>query len=205
MRSKKTLHPHEFWNWFCENSGALASNPQSPALLREIDDRIRALNSRLSWEIGPGLSKPWQLVISPDLNRGLREIARSIVSQAPVLDAWEFHSARQPKDWDYKFELEAVEGKKPIKVDASTWAFVLLEYPDGSREILLKGRNLPVLTDAQQQQAAEIVLESILGEDTFLNAVDDFELVNQLEPRFAKKQRRIQQLREAVLGGPRAN
>lgn len=205
MKSKKTLHPREFWNWFRENSDALASNIQSPSLLREIDDRIRALDPLLSWEIGPGLSKSWQLVISPGLNRVLRETARLIVSQAPVLDAWEFHSARQPKQWDYKFELENVDGKDPIKMDASTWEFVLLEYPEGSHEILLKGQNLPALTDEQQQQAAEIVLESILGEEILLNAIDDFELVGEFEPRFAKKQRRIQRLREAVLGGPRAN
>jgi hypothetical protein len=78
------------------------------------------------------------LVISPSLNPDLREMAKSIVAASPALRDWEFHSARQPKKWDFKFELENPKGRGPIELEASIWKFVLLKYPDGTNEILLK-------------------------------------------------------------------
>jgi hypothetical protein len=189
----------EFWSWFHSVAGALAANVESPALVKEIDNRVRDLDPKLSWEIGPGLSKPWQLVISPNLNRDLREKARAIVSRAPALFAWEFHAARPPKEWDYTLELENTEGDL-VRLNASRWTFVLLRYPDGAHEVLLKGNDLSHLRDDERWQAAAITLESILGEDVVLDRISEFELVDDFEPRFAERQRPIQDLREAVVG-----
>ena len=169
----------EFWSWFSLAAEAIALNPHDSALLAELDVRVRRLDPKLSWEIGPGLSKPWQLVISPSLNRDLRELAKSIVAASPALRYWEFHSARQPKKWAFKFELEDPKGHDPIELDASTWKFVLLKYLDGKNEILLKAKAQTKLTKGQRRMAATIVLESILGEDTLLDCVDDFQLVTQ--------------------------
>jgi len=201
MRTRKrALDPSEFWSWFLKTADSIASNPQDPAVLSELDGRLRRLDSRLSWEIGPGLSKRWQLVISPNLKRSLRKIAKTVVSAAPVLPDWEFHSARQPKNWQYKFELENPKGNSSTELDASAWTFVLLKYPEGTNEILLKAENVIALTNQQRKLAATIVLESILGEDTLLDSVYDFQLVEELEPRFRKRQRPIRLLRDAVRG-----
>jgi len=193
---KRKNQVSEFWDWFRDVADALAANVENSSLLTKLDSRVRNLDPNLSWEIGPGLSKPWQLVISPNLNRDLRERAREIVARAPTLRAWEFHTARQPKEWNYKLEL----GGDKVPVDASDWTFVLLKYPNGVHEILLRGKGLPPLSDDERWQAAAITLESILGEDMVLDRVDEFELVDKLEPRFAESERPIQHLREAVAG-----
>jgi hypothetical protein len=200
MSTKQARSVSEFWSWFRPTTEAIALNPQSSALLAELDVRVRRLNPKLGWEIGPGLSKPWQLVISPSLNRDLRELAESIVAASPALRDWEFHSARQPKKWDFKFELEDSKGRGPLKLDASTWKFLLLKYPDGKNEILLKAERQTKLTTKQRRLAATIVLESILGEETLLDGVDDFQLVEKLEHRLSKMLRPIQRLRDAVRG-----
>jgi hypothetical protein len=201
MKSEKTKHSQtrtvDFWDWFRGVADLLSANPEDSALLKELDGRVHNLDPKLSWEIGPGLQKPWQLVISPNLSRELREKTRLIVARAPGLPAWEFHAARQPKNWHYKLEL----GGDKVPIDASTWTFVLLRYPDGVREILLKGRDLPPLSEEERWQAAAIALESILGEDMFLDRVNEFELVDELEPKFAEKERPIQRLHQAVAGG----
>ncbi len=202
MKSEKTksqIRINNFWDWFRDAAGALAANVENPALLKELDSRVRDLDPKLSWEIGPGLSKSSQLVISPNLDRDLRETAREIVARAPFIPDWEFHAARQPKKWDYKLELPSGVGGG-LHLDASGWTFVLLRYPDGVHEILLKGNNLPTLGDDERWQAAAITLESILGEDMVLDRINEFELVDQLEPRFAERERPIQRLREAVAG-----
>jgi hypothetical protein len=208
MREMSTKHAHsssEFWSWFSLTAEAIALNPHDAALLAELDVRVQGLNPKLSWEIGPGLSKPWQLVISPSLNHDLRELAKSIVAASPALRDWEFDSARQPKKWDFKFELEDPKGCGPIELDASIWKFVLLKYPDGTNEILLKAEAQTKLTKKQRKLAARIVLESILGEETLLDCVDDYQLVKELEPRLSKMLRPIQRLRDAVRGVSKVN
>jgi hypothetical protein len=196
-KSEKTKKIDEFWNWFIGIAETLATNIENISLTKELDDRMRNLDSELSWELGPGISKPWQLVISPGLKRNLRERARGIVSCAPSVTAWEFYSAKPPKTWDYILELENAEGGR-VRLDASNWTFVLLRYPDGTHEILLKGSDLPALTEDERWQAAAITLESILGEDLILDRINEFELVDKIESRFAKRQRPIQELRQAI-------
>jgi hypothetical protein len=198
MNDKEKIE--DFWSWFSGIAVSLATDIESPSLLEELDTRVRGLDSKLSWEVGPGSSEPWQLVISPDLNRDLRQKAREIVSRAPVLEGWEFYSARRPKDWDYKFVMERSDGRESIQLDASDWGFVLLQYPDGAHEVLLQGNDLPALDDDERWQAAAVTLEGILGEEVLLEKINEFELVDRLETRFAAQQRPIQSLREAVIG-----
>jgi hypothetical protein len=187
---------HDFWDWFSRNAELLAKL-QNKALVAELDKRVVNLNSGLSWEIGPGLSKPWQFVISPNLNRDLRALARSAISYAPALADWEFHSARCRKDWNYTFEMEGDGGARK-HLNASTWTFVLLRHPNGLREILLKAERLPVSGSEQRRLAASIVLESALGEDLLLDSVDEFELVDELDSQFTDRQRPIQDLYPAL-------
>jgi|SRR5579864_8664681 len=189
----------DFWDWFREIAALLSRDVENPLLLQEVDARVHRLDSTLSWEIGPGSHEPWQFVISPNLDRQLRTKAQEIVSQAPVMHGWEFHSARRPKEWDYKLLMERSEGQPPLRLDTSGWGFVVLRYPDGSQEILLQANDLPALSDDERWQAAAITLESILGEDVLLDKVSEFELVEQLESRFAEKRKPIQDLRAVLL------
>jgi hypothetical protein len=185
-----------FWTWFSAIADNLASNVEDNSLLTELDKKILKLDPRLSWEIGPGRTREWQLVISPNLDRELREVADAIIAEAPVLPRWQFYSSRRPKEWNYQFQLEI--GGRLKNVDASNWKFVLLEYPDDTIEILLEGRDALSLEDDQRWQAAAIVLESVLGEDALFGKVD-FELVDKLEPQYSPDARPIQELRKVFL------
>jgi hypothetical protein len=189
-----------FWGWFSSIAASLEVDPENHSLLDELDARMSELDPLMSWEIGPGAHEAWQLVISPNLDRNLRTQTQEIISHAPVIQGWEFHSTRRPKDWDYKLLMERPNGQDPIYLDASEWEFVLLRYPGGDLEILLQGKNLPYLTDDERWQAAAITLESILGEDVVLDQLDEFELVGRVESRFTDKLKPIQRLREVVLG-----
>jgi len=196
MRSANPKRVNEFWHWFESFSDSLAESVTSSELISQVDERVRALNPKLSWEIGPGKKNPWQLVISPDMDRNLRQEAQEIVALAPALPKWEFYSARQAKVWNYRFSLRRLDGSE-VHVDASSWTFVLLRYPDKTCEVLLKAADLRELDDVQRSHAATIVLESILGEDMVLNAIDRFELVDRLDVRFEQKARPIQHLHHA--------
>lgn len=199
MKSKKSISENtirKFWDWFGKFAAGLAADIENPTFHQEIDRKLHALHPVLSWEIGPGKSAEWQLVISPSLNRDLLEITQRIVSKAPQINAWEFFPARQPKEWDYKFEVETKSGER-IAVDASGWRFVLLKYPDGTHEVLLCGDNLDELDEDTRWHAGAIILESALGEEAMLCKVDSFATVVELEPRFAAKEKPIQALPKA--------
>jgi len=201
MKSASSESIDQFWRWFSKVAERLAANVEDSGLLSELDARLLGINPHLSWEVGPGLAKPWQLVVSPNLDQELRATSRLIVSRAPLLDGWEFHAARQPKAWDYHFALERGTGES-VRLDAASWTFVLLRHPDGAHEILLKSSDLPPLSEDERWQAAAVVLESILGEDVMMDKVGEFELVDQLEPRFAEKARPIRSLQGALSGAP---
>jgi hypothetical protein len=127
-----------FWGWFRRVAGPLAADIESCSLLEELDARISELDSMLSWEVGPGSHEPYQFVISPNLDRRLLQKTREIISRAPVIEGWEFYFARRPKRWDYKLIIERSDRRGSIELDASGWYFVLLQYPDGAREVLLQ-------------------------------------------------------------------
>jgi hypothetical protein len=189
----------EFWSWFGTVALSLAANVENPLLLQELDRRVLELDSDVSWEIGPGANELWQFVISPNLDLQVMPKAQEIISFAPVLKGWEFYPGRRPKDWDFKLNMERSDGRVALHLDASEWEFVLLRYPDGRRELLLRGDGVALLDDDERWQAAAITLESILGEDVLLNKIDEFELLEHLEPRFAEKSQPIGRLREVVL------
>jgi hypothetical protein len=60
---------------------------------------------------------------------------------------------------------------RPFELDVKNWVFILLSAPDGGCQVLLSGRNLPLLTDAQRRQAAADVLCNILGEQLVLDVI----------------------------------
>jgi len=195
MRSKK--HLNEFWCWFSDKAQDIASEAH-PELLDVLDTKLREVDPRLSWEIGPGRHEPWFLAISPNLDKDLADEARKVVAEAPEIQGWELYAMRQPKQWDYKVEIDEDGSAQSLSLDASKWQFVLLRYPDGLREVLLTSSNLPTMTENQRWQAAAIVLEGILGEQVMLEKIDEFELVPKLEPRFAEKQRPISALKGVI-------
>lgn len=187
----------EFWNWFKSVAPLLSRPDRNKDVLQSLDQRLNRINPNLSWEIGPGKSKPWQFVVSPNLNSDLRMAAKAIIAEAPSLPDWEFYAARQPKDWKYKFNLSRSQGE-PIQIDSSSWGFLLLEYPDKTREIVLYGQNLPALDENEKWQAAAITLESIVGEEVLLERVDCFALESEIDAEFLDRIRPIQQLGETL-------
>ena len=108
--------------------------------------------------------------------------------------------SRPPKNWNYIFQLERNEGEA-FQIDASDWTFLLLQYSDGSREILLKRDAASQISDDERREAATIVLESILGEEKLMEFQGSYELVGDIDARFIAGQRPIQQLSEAISRG----
>ena len=165
-----------FWEWFSKISKDFGSNLENIDLLDELDERVNELGD-FSWEIGPGKIKENLLVISPNGDPELLQETKRIVNHAPPCDEWEFYYAKQPKEWELKFEYNTEDGKQ-IEIDASEWEYALLRYEDGMFAIIIKASyHLRSLSDDDQLMAAEIVLDGELGEEMRIQSICEIDIV----------------------------
>jgi hypothetical protein len=186
-----------FWDWFARAWVAVLKNSgkSDHDFAGEMDRRIRGLHIGLSWEIGPAAKSGWQLVISPDFSPELLEIAQQIISLAPRIPGWEYRCFRQPKQWNHKFEVTCLTGRR-VSFDCSNWKFLMLQHSDGTRELLLFGDGISSLDENTKRNAAVIVLESILGEETVMQRIPVFELLENSDSPFPGKERPLSALAE---------
>ncbi len=179
---------NKFWDWFVDNSLHLSSERITPETIASLDAKMLDINPDLSWEIGPGKSKPSLFVISPNLNKNLVEAAKTVICAAPDLPGWEFYATRQSKIWNHQFSMKGSEGEE-LRLNTSKWVFVRLLHSNGFRELILSDSRLPELTEKDCWQAAAIVLESILGEEVMMNEIDGFSLLASLAPKLQENAR----------------
>ena len=179
MRSQEQVRV--FWEWFSRQAPRFGSKFENAKLLRQLDDLVTGLGD-FAWEVGPGEEAENAFVLSPGGDRELLKETRDIVRAAPVVPGWEFHSAKPPKPWEPHFEIQNPEGA-PFGVDATTWRCTLLKYPDGTREVVVEAPNLDPLPAEYQRWAAEIALDSLLGERRRLEVVDEVTVVAKLSPK----------------------
>jgi hypothetical protein len=159
-----------FWGWFASIAAALARNLEDGDLLAELDARLRELGP-LGWELGPGRKEPCSLVISPAGDRAMLELTRAIVAAAPALHGWELWPAKPPRPWDFQLEVDDLQGTS-IAIDASTWRYAIRRSRGGSgRELVLEAPELGSWPADEQRAAAEIILDSLLGEERRLESV----------------------------------
>jgi len=198
MKSKphNESRPICFWTWFTEIAQSLAYNLDNPHLLEELDRRVSELHPSISWEVGPGRKASSQLVISPNLDRDLLPITRRIISYAPSMANWEIYAARQSKQWNYILKIEDESGME-LCFDVSSWTYVLLKYPQGDYEVVIKSNKpLPSSKDVCWQISA-IILESEMGEELLLEKIGTFTLVEALDAKWLAREKPIKDLRRA--------
>jgi hypothetical protein len=173
-----TSHPEaidDFWRWFASVSAALVADPDDPRLLAELDEGC---------EVGPGSARTAALVLSPAGDRALLALTRAIVAAAPALPDWELHPARPPRPWDLHFEVaDAVSGEE-VAIDAGRWRYAVVEQA-GERRLLLEAAELASWPVDEQRAAAEIVLDTLLGEARRLEAAASIGVAARLPPEVA--------------------
>lgn len=169
-----------FWTWFQANAMALA-NALQVGDTAEVEEHMKEgqtlLPPRLGWEIGPGAQGGHMLAFS--LNGDLENLraAEELVASAPSIPGWEFHAGRPVKRWDLRFSLRNQLGRR-IDLDANKWRYSLVGFEDCKYfDIRIVCREAELLDDDSKQRAARVVLQGLLGERKFLEAIDRVRMV----------------------------
>jgi hypothetical protein len=182
----------KFWNWFSQNCQDFGKDFGNTDLIRELDEGVVNLGN-FSWEIGPGKKKENALVISPNGDVDLLPATKEIIAEAPECDNWEYYYAKPPKEWDFIFDFTDVNGQE-VRIDASEWEYVLLQYEDGLFSIIIKDSLLSQLDQIDQLTAAEILLDGVLGEETRIEKIADIEVVKEFENSYSTKAGNVKNL-----------
>lgn len=177
-----------FWNWFLKHEMNFRANTPDPGLLKQLDSHISSFNG-CSWELGPGIEKPFSLTISPNGNPDLIDFVLHIVSLAPKISDWEFFPGKQRKNWDFKFN--ATVDNNTFCIDAINWEFVMLEYEDNMFEILVKD-NIPVdIDDETARTLIDFVVVSAIGELDRIRYIEFIDRVESFENEYLKGVKQI--------------
>jgi hypothetical protein len=182
----------EFWKWFCTVSDRLAQDYEDQEILDELDSRVSTLGE-VAWELGPGKARECALTITPDGDRQLLSWTQRIVAMAPELPDWEFYCARQKKEWELQFSIEAEAGQL-LEVDARSWRYALLRVGEGIFDIILEQAGLPDVGEEARYTAAVVLLDGLLGEATRLLSIADIEPTKALDSELSKKANSIAHL-----------
>lgn len=181
-----------FWNWFQNIEKNLRDNIAND-IIEQIDEKVLELGP-FSWEIGPGLTEKYSFVISPNGDKELLNQTKEIISSAPLIDGWEFHSTKPAKIWNYEFSFYD-EDNKEIYVNAQKWEYVLLKYPDQTYDIYLKGPDY-LYNEKDIQAASEILLIGVLGEKDFIDYISNIEVVKEFDSNLVGKETNIKLLKK---------
>jgi hypothetical protein len=161
-----------FWDWFAENheqAATASADGDADWLHANLTARVKRIEPRLNWEMGPYYHPDRTLVISPSVRANLG-LARRVVAVAPRLPGWRFLPAKPPKRLKrLAMQLPGVEG---AEVCADGWTYRLTAYNQG------EFFDVEVFTDVTRpmgerdlETLTHHLIEALLGEEVYLERI----------------------------------
>jgi hypothetical protein len=152
-------------------------------LPRFMEDHLQVIDESLMWEFGQALRQPGQrLVITPESQRHLRPLVRTLLERAPKLPGWEFYAYRPAESAE--MVADAVKARVGTKVED-----VLVEASLGRAHKVNLHYTFPKpkkLDEETASQAAFVATETLMGEqvlDTWIGEIGLSESAASPSPR----------------------
>lgn len=183
---KMSLHDqiNEFWEWFSLYQPLLEAiieadgHPKTEEIIQSLDQHILGMG-KIKWEIGNPHPNQYSFTLSPNNERELLEVTKSIIANEPSLNAWTFYYAAQATG---KLQLQVYDHNMDVQdVDASSWRAFLSPEGDGRHELVLEASNIEYLDEDTQMIAADLILTALIGEEEKINCLSGLELSFELE------------------------
>jgi hypothetical protein len=173
----------KFWLWFSEHRSEFArllDSREASRLAKLINTKLELLYPDLQWEMGPGINKEFQFVISPGGKLDLRPMIRNIIDLAPQLPDWEFYPSRQA--CPTRLSITLPESRQSI--NAEHWTCDMRLNPiSGKIDVVLFDASLAGMEPKSQLRIGLLILDSLLGEDLIEDWLGEVEFSSTRGPR----------------------
>lgn len=168
-----------WWQAFQGHAGDIAKACQrrtSFDLPRFMEDHLQAIHPELMWDFGPALKQPGErLVITPESQRHLRPMLRTLFERAPKVGGWEFYPYRPAETAEVV--IESVKARVGVQIEGA-----LVEPSLGPGNKVNLHYAFPKskkLTDELAQQAAFVATEALMGEQVLDTWIGEIGLVEE--------------------------
>src|SRR5262245_53736410 len=137
-----------------------------------MEDHLQAIDPRLMWEFGAAVRQEGhRLVITPESQRHLRPMVRTILERAPKISGWEFYPYRLPEAAEQT--VQTVKGRAGVDI---TGAVIDASVAPGRKLDLRFAFPLqPEMDQETAMQAAFVATETLMGEqvlDTWIGVIE---------------------------------
>jgi hypothetical protein len=154
-----------WWKAFLEKANeiaALFSKKSDWDLPRWMKDSLQAIHPQLMWEYGPAVKGlGHRLVITPETERHLRPMVRTILDRAPAIPGWEFYPHRLSERLDLVQRI--VQGR--IGEDISDWNAKVSTGHNRQIDVVYYSPRCSVPEDRKAFDSAFVATEALLGEE----------------------------------------
>lgn len=163
-----------FWSWFASNEERFRRmlGPETDLLLDEILSRLHDYCPRLFFQMGGAPEGPIELIVTSEGDRAFFSAVSALVEAAPALSGWCFIAFMPPAGFAFMTEYRGVT------VDpAACWFLPLVSETDPRRfavRVAVPGYEAD--RDGVFCFAVGVALRTGLGELTFANAIDAFDV-----------------------------
>ena len=161
-----------FWKWFKtfhREVEAAYSAENTTWLDSEFTKRVRAIEPKLNWEIGPYFDPEFALVISPSIRENI-ELAKEVIRAAPQIAGWHFLPAKPPKRMTRL--IMALPFRPDVEICGEEWSYRLTSYNNG------EFFDIEIFTDALGSMLQEdltvlthCLIEALIGEFVYLERI----------------------------------
>jgi len=168
-----------FWTFWGEARDRIAESVMSGGMKQEdveaMNAYVAAIDFLLDWQLGEGVRSKHHLCVTACGDPALRGVTAKWLESAPEPDAtWEYYPARQPMRSLEGFSLEIEDHVIPIDQAVVTFK------EDKARETIDVVFHHPMFAKIEDEtlraQVAVVSLEQALGEDAFVQWVNEFDV-----------------------------
>jgi hypothetical protein len=177
MTTDEAIQAAAFWSWFKDRHEQIAAAYEAGDndwLHANITPRVKGIEPRLNWEMGPYHHPDHTFVISPSVRDNIA-LAERVVAEVPAIPGWHFLPAKPPKELRrLVIELHTVEG---AEVDADGWSYRLIAYNRMEFfDIEVFTDDTVPIADDDLELLTHRLIESLVGERLYLERIAHVEV-----------------------------
>jgi hypothetical protein len=177
---------HKFWQWFVKNESIIKEcienedSRQRETVVDHLNELILSIGV-FTWDVGLNDDENWFLMISPNGNEEMMNIAHEIMEEAPKHMDWHFYAGKPAKKhWNRQFTIYDAEMDAQF-IDATRWHFLVFVDEDGSLELVIEAKNSSHLDEETAESAAEYFVTHEVGESMRIRTVSSLVIVSELD------------------------